>query len=186
MTFKNSVFIVRHGETEWKLQGRTQGQADSPLTPKGIAQVQKLANSLKVHAFDLIITSPLGRTRQTTKILADVLNIVNIQQSAALQERHEGALQGLTKNEQRQQYPNLFDKKGHLIHNANIPEGEPLPDFLKRVQKGIQEIAIQSQSHHVLVVTHAGVMQAIEAHIQQIPFSNAQRRYTFCEILKLQ
>lgn len=56
MTFGNPVLIVRHGETEWKQQGRTQGQDDSPLTEMGVAQVHELANKLKGYCFDLILT----------------------------------------------------------------------------------------------------------------------------------
>lgn len=185
MNLNNPVLIVRHGETEWKRQGRTQGQDDSPLTETGVAQVHELSGKLRDHCFDLIITSPLGRTMQTTNILAGALNIATIQQSPALQERHEGVLQGLTKEDQRQKFPDLFDTEGHFIHNANIPKGESLSTFLKRVQKGLQEIATLSISQNVLVVTHSGVMQAIEAHIKQIPFNDAHRRYAFCDILKL-
>ena len=185
MKFHNPVLIVRHGETEWKRQGRTQGQDDSPLTENGIKQVHELANNLSGYCLDLIITSPLGRAMQTSEILATELNIAIIRQSPTLTERHEGLLQGLTRDTQRQKFPYLFDKEGHIIPHANIPEGESLAEFLARVQEGLKEIAIQSTSKRLLVVTHAGVMQAIETFIKHVPFSEIHRRYRFCEILKL-
>jgi len=172
MKFINPVLIVRHGETEWKRQGRTQGQNDSPLTECGITQVHELADNLREYCFDLIVTSPLGRTMQTSEILAMELNIAIVQQSLTLSERHEGLLQGLTKDEQRQRFPYLFDREGHFIQDSDIPGGEPLPDFLERARKGLEEIEIEAMSKKLLVVTHAGIMQAIEAYIVNANFGN--------------
>ena len=65
----NSVVCVRHGETVWKCEGRTQGQLDSPLTGRGISQVHELAEKLDAERFDLVLCSPLGRAVQTAETL---------------------------------------------------------------------------------------------------------------------
>jgi broad specificity phosphatase PhoE len=67
------ILLVRHGETQWNLQRRVQGRFDSPLTERGVAQshaVGQLVRSLPDAAFARIITSPLGRARQTAEIIA--------------------------------------------------------------------------------------------------------------------
>ena len=74
---KNTIFLIRHGQTTWNRAGRLQGQADSPLTLLGTQQVEAIGKKLK----EIIETkkycfwsSPLGRTKQTTSIICDQIN----------------------------------------------------------------------------------------------------------------
>jgi broad specificity phosphatase PhoE len=62
--------FVRHGETEWNLQGRVMGHLDSALTPTGIEQARRLAARLRGTEFDAIYTSDLGRAEATAPVCA--------------------------------------------------------------------------------------------------------------------
>ena len=67
------LILIRHGETDWNVDGRYQGQADPPLNDKGLAQAQLLAQELRGVKIDVLYTSPLSRALQTAQILADSL-----------------------------------------------------------------------------------------------------------------
>ena len=56
--FKNSIILVRHGQTLWNSEKRTQGHLDSPLTNEGILQAKETAKKLKGYRFDLMMSSP--------------------------------------------------------------------------------------------------------------------------------
>ena len=68
----NTIYIVRHGQTEWNLLGKTQGHGNSDLTPKGIEQAELLADSMTKYPIDYIYSSDLGRAYQTEPHLAKI------------------------------------------------------------------------------------------------------------------
>ena len=74
-----TIYLIRHGETQWNLEGRYQGQKDSPLTKKGREQARLNALKLqkKIESFDevKIFSSPLGRAKNSAFIICDELNI---------------------------------------------------------------------------------------------------------------
>lgn len=72
----STIYLIRHGETVWNRQGRLQGQLDSPLTLRGVAQAEAVARRLAELLGDekpRLLASPLGRTKQTAAIIADSL-----------------------------------------------------------------------------------------------------------------
>lgn len=66
------IILVRHGETTWNVEGRYQGQEDTPLSQRGLQQGQLLAEGLRNIPIDLCISSPLQRSYQTCKFCADL------------------------------------------------------------------------------------------------------------------
>ena len=62
------VWLVRHAETEWSRSGRHTGRTDVPLTDAGRARAQERAGPLGEHDFALVLTSPLGRARETARL----------------------------------------------------------------------------------------------------------------------
>src|SRR5690606_21132235 len=65
------VYLVRHGETQWNAERRIQGQSDSPLTDKGVQQAWQVAERARTLGITHVISSELGRTQQTARIIAD-------------------------------------------------------------------------------------------------------------------
>jgi len=185
--FKQPVIFVRHGETEWNLEKRTQGHLNSPLTKLGVSQAQKIATKLSRHNLDLIVSSPLGRALDTAQILSRKLNISDIQIVEALAERHLGILQGRTKEESLKLYPHFFGKNNRFIHSSEINQGENLQNFLERVKSAVHELEKLSQSHKLLVVTHDGVLHAIVSWVKGLEFDEVQQTYKFdhCDPLAL-
>jgi len=183
LVFKNTIALIRHGETEWNLQMRTQGHLDSPLTEKGILQAKKIVRKLKNQKFDIVISSPLGRAVQTSKIISKELQIPKIIMDECFAERNLGALQGCNKEESTKLFPHFWDANGRFIQNSKIPEAESIDDFLHRVKKGINNLQLISETKNIIMVTHDGVLHAIVGHVKGIEFGDVQKFYTFdhCE-----
>jgi len=180
------IVCVRHGETEWKCQGRTQGQSDSPLTAAGAAQAEGLAGQLAGESFAQVYTSPLGRTVQTATILAAGLGLPQPTMLAELAEQGEGAFEGLTRPEQMQRFTECFAADGRL-DPRRIPGAEPLEDFLGRAQQGLRLLRGALAGGPVLAVTHAGIMLAFVALAEGRDYLDVceERHFPFCGLLRL-
>ncbi|MDM5233901.1 histidine phosphatase family protein [Lysinibacillus pakistanensis] len=98
-----TIYLFRHGETEFNLQGRYQGELDSPLTEAGIQQVQQNARMLKSIIGNpqdwKIVSSPLGRAMQSAEIICETIgyDVQNVQQDKRLAELAVGQM-GRTNN----------------------------------------------------------------------------------------
>ncbi len=94
--------FLRHGESIGNAQSRWQGQSDYALTEKGRAQARALSERWKYEGvkFDLVISSPLSRAKETAEIIASALG-VNLEFDPILLERHIGEMEGLTAEEVR-------------------------------------------------------------------------------------
>lgn len=68
------VYWVRHGQTDWNIEGRLQGQTDTVLAPAGRADAQVMAMELGGKKIERLFSSPLQRTMQTAEILNQELN----------------------------------------------------------------------------------------------------------------
>ena len=66
------LFVFRHGETDWNRDGRLQGHTDTLLNATGLAQAQALAERLRAHRLDAVVSSDLARAWTTAQILAEL------------------------------------------------------------------------------------------------------------------
>lgn len=65
------IFLVRHGETQWNAERRLQGQSNSPLTEQGQQQAKRVGERVAAYGITHIISSDLGRAKQTAEIIAE-------------------------------------------------------------------------------------------------------------------
>jgi probable phosphoglycerate mutase len=88
---RTTVYLIRHGETEWNIQRRWQGQADIPLNKSGVQQAQLLAEWIQTQdvAFNAIYSSDLKRSFMTAQAIADRLQL-ETSSSQAWREIHVG------------------------------------------------------------------------------------------------
>jgi broad specificity phosphatase PhoE len=149
--------FLRHGESIGNAQARWQGQSDYPLTEKGRAQVQALAERWKSEAatFDRIIASPLGRAKETAEIIASALG-VPVEYDPILLERHIGEMEGLTADEVRKRpqppYVTPYDSIGG--------EGEGDWALFLRAGQALHRL-LRRPAGSYLVVSHGGLLNQL-------------------------
>lgn len=161
MSAPSELILVRHGETEWNLQGRLQGQLDSPLTERGEAQARALGLRLAGHDVARIVTSDLPRALRTARMIAgECAAHVTPETHPGLRERHFGVLQGLRVEElspgDLRHYERSRDDSDY-----RVPTGESRTDVWERSVPVLEAIGRANPGRVVLVVTHGGVLSAL-------------------------
>ena len=150
----NTIYIVRHGQTEWNLLGKTQGHGNSDLTPKGIEQAELLADSMTKYLIDYIYSSDLGRAYQTAEIIGNKLNI-EVEKTEALREMNFGTWEGRIIKDIIEEDPALYKMWRNEPHLAKIPQGETLSQIKERTDAFIKEINEKYDGKHIVLVTHS-------------------------------
>jgi probable phosphoglycerate mutase len=149
------ILLVRHGQSVWNADGRWQGQEDPPLSELG--EEQAVAAARAVGVVDAIYASDLARARHTAELIAQHLG-EDVVVDPRLRERHAGDWQGRTHAEIEERWP------GYLT-SGRRPEGyEPDESVLDRVLGALDDMAT-AHDGDVLVVTHGGVVRAVERHL---------------------
>jgi uncharacterized phosphatase len=143
------ICLIRHGETEWNATRKLQGSTDIPLNETGIQQAQECRDFLKTEKWDVIITSPLLRAKQTAIIINEALKLPFIEMED-FKERHYGAAEGMTKPERLEAF-----------QDKNYPNQEDLLSLNKRVMAGIDKIYQKYPGKKVLLVAHGAVINSI-------------------------
>ena len=151
------LYVIRHGQTEWNVLKKMQGSVDIPLNEKGIEQAYITKEKLKDINIDLIFSSPLKRARKTAEIISDDMN-VEVIIADELSERCYGEFEGINKLS--------FDYNEFWSYNKNknYDKAENVQLFFDRVYKFIDELKDNYSDKNILIVTHAGVVKAIECY----------------------
>ena len=159
-----NIYVVRHGQTDWNIQGKLQGQIDIPLNPIGIKQAKQIAKIFKDISIDFIISSPLSRAFDTANCINITKNL-EIITSPKLIERSFGEFEGLDDLSQ-------FNCNIHMLvdyHlNYSLHHVEPIQDLFKRVENFIEELKEKYRDKQILLVTHNGIAQVIESILNNL------------------
>ncbi len=147
------LVLIRHGETDWNVEGRYQGQADPPLNARGIAQAQELARRLQDVGLDLLYSSPLRRAQQTAEIIAQALGIP-LYLEPRLKEIAQGEWETLLVTEIRERYPELFQRWETEPWRVQIPGGETLAQVQERVYQAVDDILARHPGKTIGLVAH--------------------------------
>ena len=158
------ICIVRHGETDWNLERRLQGQLDTDLNAEGRAQAKATAQGLEQHGFAAIYSSDLRRTMQTATVLAERLAL-DVRPEAGLRERNYGVFQGRTATELARDYPDAHARFLARNPDYDFGHGESLRNFAVRVSETIERIASRHAGQTLLLVTHGGVLDIVYRRI---------------------
>ena len=170
------LFLIRHGETEWNLAQRFQGQLDSPLTATGIAQAKAAGKALREYSFDAFFSSDLGRALKTANYINDYIKFPKIEIDLRLRERNFGILHGTTRREAEEKYPEIIEKLWNGEADFTVPEGESRMEFINRAADFFNFVAANFISKRVLVVSHGGFLNMAIRNILDLDL-NAPRRF---------
>ena len=142
--------LLRHGQTDWNIDLRLQGSTDIPLNETGRQQALDAAAALNPEDWDLIITSPLSRAKDTAEIVAQEL-IMQVAIVPELIERSFGAAEGLDHASWRK------------LYESHVPiEGlESLEDLRARTEQLLSLIANEYAGKRVLAVSHGAFIRKV-------------------------
>ena len=157
--FMTELILIRHGETDWNVQGRIQGHVDIPLNSTGLAQARAVGERFRDEHVDRVVSSDLGRAMQTAQPIARARG-VNPFPEPALRERHLGVLQGLTGDEAQQRIAQVWRSFKSRDPAQPLEAGESLAEFATRAVAALKAIAVQYAGQRIAVVTHGGVLDA--------------------------
>lgn len=154
------LYLVRHGQTEWNLEGRMQGNKDSPLTDLGLYQAKQLGESLKNVNIDLVYSSSSERTMNTAKIIVGNRK-VDIIPTAQLKEMNFGFWEGMTFEVIKEQYPDLYQCFWNTPHLLSDFPGESFQQLKNRVVGFVNKIIEENEGKDILIVTHGIVLKML-------------------------
>ena len=154
------VIFIRHGQTEWNVTGRYQGQSDVKLTEEGKTQAEKLADNFPVAKVDAIYASDLCRAMVTAETIANKFGL-KVQAEPAFRELSFGDWEGLT-------YQQIVDKWEEAMANflqhpdvLEIPGGESFPAVQQRAMKRLNELIEKHDGQTIVVVAHGAVLRTM-------------------------
>lgn len=155
------IYVLRHGQTNYNLEGKFQGQVDVPLNALGIAQAKEVGKSLFNVQFNLVFSSPLTRALQTARYATNQ----NIIEDNRIIERSFGLLEG-------KKSINDYEEKTEQYHIESIEV------LRKRVHDFMDELLKKySTLSNILIVTHACVATMIESYMNNIDYRDLEKNF---------
>lgn len=149
------IYLARHGQTDWNLEGRTQGGIDTRLNATGRQQALQLKTWLKDIQFASVYSSTLSRSRETAETVRGRVPLTSL---PGLGERRFGKFEGLLTNDP--QAGPEFERR-RWTPDDSLDGGESLDAFADRVRTTIDGIRRQHRSGTILIVGHAYTNQMI-------------------------
>ncbi|MDR2572053.1 MAG: histidine phosphatase family protein [Oscillospiraceae bacterium] len=169
------IYLIRHGQTDWNIEGKNQGHTDIALNQKGIEQAIQLSKKLSNIHFDIIFSSPLKRAKNT----AEIIHHNKIIYDTRIIERYNGELEGRINTKFLVDFSNPDDTRYAI---------EPLLLFRHRVTDFWDDILKNYSSKNILVVTHSGVIIYSQAYFKGEPQSSNYQSYKIrnCDVLQFE
>ena len=156
-----TIYLTRHGQTEWNLERRLQGRGNSPLTKAGVERAKELRDRIKDMAIDYIYSSPIERALDTAKIIKGKKDIEVITDEG-LMEMCFGDYEGRKTDEVMLENPCWnIDLIMHGDINLCAPNGENLASVRARVAQTMERIIKENKGKSILIVTHGITLKAI-------------------------
>ena len=145
--------LLRHGQTDWNINFLLQGVTDIPMNQTGIEQVKLAAQAIRAEDWDVVLTSPLSRARQTAEIIASQHGYTEIIEQELLIERSFGEAEGLSHEQWRAKYSNL----------DVIPGGESRTQLAERSRLLLETISQELAGKRVLAISHGALIRTLIA-----------------------
>lgn len=163
-----TIYLVRHGRTDWNEKGLIQGHTDRALDSTGKTQALDLAKELKHIKFDKVFSSDLLRARQTAEIIA-LDHKLTVETTKALRERKFGIFAGrhwtiLKEIELTLKHLDESSKFSYKHH----PSMESDEELMSRFITFLRELAVANPGKNILVVTHGGPMRLLLTKLGEI------------------
>lgn len=169
---KTTLYLTRHGQTEWNIEQRLQGHRDSPLTELGLQHAAWLSESMSGISLDAIYASSSPRTLRTAQILRRD-RMIDIVPEDALKEISMGSWEGRRNSDIEAHSPDdHFDFWNNPHQYEPTNGGESYHDLQRRVILKVQDIIASNEGKTILIVTHAATLKVIMAFFEGRELAN--------------
>ena len=160
---RRTLFLFRHGETDWNREGRLQGQTDTPLNANGLAQAEALARRLRGCRLDAVVSSDLMRALSTGRIVAEVLGVPLIAERG-LREVGVGLAEGLLWEEAKARFGAELTERWYSDGTVAFPGGETGLATLARGLAALRRFAMAHPYRRIGVSTHGAMLRQLVRH----------------------
>jgi phosphoserine phosphatase len=167
-----TIYLARHGESDWNAANRFQGHSDRPLTDLGREQARALADLVAGENVEAIYASPLSRALETARIVAARTGLAVVEDEG-LREVDTGSWSGLSRAEVQERYPEGFER--WTSGGAGWEDGESYEEMAERVLAAVNRIAAAHPGGRVLLVSHGGPIRAIQAAAEGMAINEYRR-----------
>jgi broad specificity phosphatase PhoE len=167
-----TIFLARHGESDWNVEKRFQGHTDRPLTERGRDQAHALADLVAAEKIDAVYTSPLSRARETADIIAARAGLDPVV-LPGLREVDTGSWSGLSRADVEARFPEGFAR--WRSGGSGWEDGETYEQMAERVIGALRTIAEGHPDGRVLVISHGGPIRAIHAAAEGVAIDDYRR-----------
>ncbi len=154
------IILARHGETEWNVGEIFRGRTDVELNETGRKQAELLAEYLRSVNIEAVYSSPLKRALRTAEIVADYQRL-EVKIAHGLVDFDFGRWQGLTRQEVKEKYKELYINWTTHPDKVKMPAGENLDDVRKRAIGVLDEVMAQKYEGTVVFVAHRVVNKVL-------------------------
>lgn len=154
------IYLIRHGESQWNVLRKIQGQKDIPLTDKGRKQAELAGEKLSEENIDIIYSSDLKRASETAEIIGQNIGIEPIY-NMSLREINFGIWEGLSNDSMNSKYRDEVCLWRREPEKLNIQEAENLYDVQRRAMNFLNFILENEKDENILVVSHGVTLKTI-------------------------
>ena len=167
------LWLVRHGQTDWNVQGRYQGQADPPLNATGLDQAARAAEALAGRAYAALYTSDLQRAQVTAEIIGRRLGM-NVLVDPRLREVNQGAWEGMLSTEIQAQYADAWAaRQQDRLHFRPPGGGESVTDVATRLWAAVDELTAAAPAGPLILVSHGLALATLVCRANGLPLAQA-------------
>ena len=153
------LFLARHGETDWLLQGRLQGRSKVSLNETGKKQARTAAEYLSAVGAKRLVVSELDRAKETARFVSEACGL-SPRVDPRLNEIYFGKWEGETYDDIRAQYPEHFKNWIELKPDFSAPGGENVREVSRRIMSFCDELT-GADEESVIAVSHGGPIRLL-------------------------
>ncbi len=150
------IYLIRHGQTDWNVQGRFQGREDIPLNENGMEQAKICGEVLQGTQFQAIISSPLKRASKTAQIIGKYVSVDQIITDEGITERDFSKVSGMTAQERDAFYA-----------SGEQDDKEPWDDLCARMFATMKTYAEQYPNQNIIMISHGASINSVLSVLSQ-------------------
>ena len=170
-----NLILVRHGETEWNKLGKFQGHWDTTLNSRGLAQAQETAREVVGWKHSAVHSSPLHRTMQVAEEISR-LSGKPVVPVAGFKELSLGDLEGVTGEEMRERWPEVYAAWNADPAAVSMPNGESLAELQERAWNSLLDLErTHPDEETLIIVSHNFTIRSMIGKVLGMPLTNFHR-----------